>query len=91
MTTKITNIGETSMSSEVITKEQLSLFIDKLEKLEQNKADLMEDIKSVMKEASSHGFDIGTLRKILKIKKMDQDKRQEQEELLELYMGALGI
>lgn len=79
------------MSAEVITKEQLSQFISKLEKLEQDKADVMEDIKSVMQEARSHGFDVSTIRKVLKIKKMDQDKRQEQEELLELYMGALGI
>lgn len=79
------------MNTEVIAKEQLSQIISKLERLEQDKADVMEDIKSVMQEAKSHGYDVGTLRKVLRIKKMDQNKRQEQEELLDLYIGALGI
>ncbi len=51
----------------------------------------MEDIKEVCLEAKSNGFDIVTINKILKIRKMDQNKRQEEEELLDLYMGALGI
>ena len=51
----------------------------------------MEDIKNVCAEAKSNGFDVKTIKQIMKIRKMDDNKRQEQEELLELYLGALGM
>lgn len=79
------------MSQEVFTKEQLMQVISKLEKLEQDKANVAEDIKDVCTEARSHGFDVATIKAVLKIRKMDQDKRQEQDELLDLYMSALGM
>lgn len=65
------------MNSEVFTKEQLVQIVSKLEKLEQDKANIAEDIKEVCGEARSHGFDVATIKKVMKIKKMDQDKRQE--------------
>ncbi|MGV2433083.1 MAG UNVERIFIED_CONTAM: DUF2312 domain-containing protein [Rickettsiaceae bacterium] len=77
--------------SNVIAKEHLSQIINKLERLEADKLAVMEDIKEVCLEAKSNGFDIVTIKKILKIRKMDQNKRQEEEELLDLYMGALGM
>jgi uncharacterized protein (UPF0335 family) len=77
--------------SSVIAKEHLSQIINKLERLEADKLAVMEDIKEVCLEAKSNGFDIVTIKKILKIRKMDQNKRQEEEELLDLYMGALGM
>jgi len=79
------------MNQEVFTKEQLVQIISKLEKLEQDKLNIAEDIKEVCNEARAHGFDITTIKKVLRIRKMDQDKRQEQEELLELYLGALDM
>ncbi len=79
------------MESHAITKEHLLQIISKLEKLEADKADVMEDIKEVCLEAKSNGFDITTIKKILKIRKMDKDKLQEQEELLELYLSAIGM
>jgi uncharacterized protein (UPF0335 family) len=77
--------------SSVIAKEHLMQIINKLERLEADKLAVMEDIKEVCLEAKSNGFDIVTIKKILKIRKMDQNKRQEEEELLDLYMGALGM
>lgn len=79
------------MNQEVFTKEQLMQLISKLEKLEQDKANIAEDIKEVCNEARSHGFDVATIKKVLKIRKMDQDKRQEEQELLDLYLSALDM
>jgi uncharacterized protein (UPF0335 family) len=77
--------------SNSITKEHLQQIISKLERLESDKSGVMEDIKEVCAEAKANGFDIQTIKKIIRIRKMDDQKRQEQEELLELYMGALGM
>lgn len=79
------------MNQEVFTKEQLAQLISKLEKLEQDKANIAEDIKEVCSEARNHGFDVATIKKVLKIRKMDQEKRQEQDELLALYLDALDM
>ena len=79
------------MDSHTITKEHLEQIINKLERLEGDKSAVTEDIKEVCLEAKSNGFDIMTIKKILKIRKMDKEKLQEQEELLELYMSALGM
>ena len=79
------------MNSQVVTKEHLQQIIGKLERLEADKAAIMEDIKDVCAEAKGNGFDVKTIKQVMKIRKMDEDKRQEQEELLELYLGALGI
>lgn len=77
--------------TEAFTKGQLLQIISNLEKLEQDKDNIMEDIFEVCKEARSQGFDVATIKKVLKIRKMDEDKRQEQGELLDLYLGALDL
>jgi uncharacterized protein (UPF0335 family) len=74
-----------------ITKEHLLQIINKLERLEADKAAVGEDIKEVCLEAKSNGFDVMTIKKILKIRKMDKNTLQEQEEMLELYLSALGM
>ena len=79
------------MNSQVVTKEHLQQVIGKLERLEADKSTIIEDIKNVCAEAKSNGFDVKTIKQIMKIRKMDDNKRQEQEELLELYLGALGM
>lgn len=79
------------MNLQVVTKEHLQQVIGKLERLEADKSTIMEDIKNVCAEAKSNGFDVKTIKQIMKIRKMDDNKRQEQEELLELYLGALGM
>ena len=59
--------------------------------VEEQKNNFLEDIKEVYKEASSNGFDISTMKKIVKIRKMDMQKLEEQEYLLDLYRNALGL
>ncbi len=79
------------MESHAVTKEHLLQIISKLERLEADKSAVMEDIREVCAEAKGNGFDVHTIKKILKIRKMDKNKLQEQEELLELYLSALGM
>ncbi|MGL4226567.1 MAG: DUF2312 domain-containing protein [Rickettsia sp.] len=77
--------------SEVVVKAQLEQYISKIEKLEQEKADLSEEVKDIFQDASSHGFDVKAMKSILKLKKLDKDKLAEQDAMLELYRDTLGI
>ena len=74
-----------------ISAEHLKSILAKVEKLEEEKANIMEDIRDVYAEAKAVGFDAKTIRKIFKITKMDSDKLQEEEYLLDLYRNALGV
>lgn len=73
------------------TANQLKLFIEKVERLEEEKAELMENIREVFSEAKSVGFDIKVMKQIIKIRKMKTEDAQEQEELLDVYRAALGM
>ncbi|MCX4080382.1 DUF2312 domain-containing protein [Rickettsia rhipicephali] len=77
--------------SEVVVKEQLEQYISKIERLEQEKADLSQEVKNIFQDASSHGFDVKAMKSILKLKKLDKDKLAEQDTMLELYRDTLGI
>ncbi|ABV75759.1 MULTISPECIES: DUF2312 domain-containing protein [spotted fever group] len=77
--------------SEVVIKEQLEQYISKIERLEQEKADLSQEVKDIFQDASSHGFDVKAMKSILKLKKLDKDKLAEQDAMLELYRDTLGI
>ncbi len=70
---------------------QLRQFIERIERLEEEKSNLAQDIREVFAEAKSEGFDAKVMRQILKIRKMDTDERAEQEEILTIYMHALGM
>lgn len=74
-----------------ISAEHLKSFISKIERLEEEKTNIMEDIKEVYAEAKSSGFDGKTLKKLVKLKKMDSEKLQEEEYLLDLYRNAIGL
>lgn len=76
---------------ERITADQLKQFIERLERLEAEKATISEDIKEVFAEAKFNGYDVKTLREIIKIRKMNADDRSEQEMLLDTYLHALGM
>ncbi len=71
--------------------ERLRSFIERIERLEEEKAHLMEDIKETYGEAKGVGFDVKTIRKIVSLRKMDGEKRRESEELLDLYKSAIGM
>jgi uncharacterized protein (UPF0335 family) len=70
---------------------QLKSVIERIERLEEDKKSVMEDLKNVYAEAKGNGFDTKVLRKIVSIRKQDQSERMEQEALLELYLTALGM
>ena len=74
-----------------IASERLQSFVERLERLEEEKTALSADIKEVYSEAKSGGFDIKILRQIVRLRKMNTADRQEQEELLDLYKNALGM
>lgn len=74
-----------------VTGQRLKAFIERIERLETEKAELAEDIKEVFGEAKAHGFDVKIMRKLIRLRKMDSDKRQEEEALLETYKAAIGL
>ena len=74
-----------------VAGERLRSFVERVERLEEEKAALAADIKEVYSEAKGSGFDIKVLRQIIRLRKMDQSDRQEQEELLDIYMRALEM
>jgi uncharacterized protein (UPF0335 family) len=76
--------------SEEINSGHLRAFIERIERLNEEKKALGEDIKEVFAEAKGNGFDPKIIRKIVSIRGQDPDKRSEEETLLDLYMAALG-
>lgn len=74
-----------------IAADQLRLLVDKIERLEEEKKELGEQIKEVYGEAKSEGFDVKILRKLISLRKLRPNDRHEQEELLDLYKNALGM
>ena len=78
--------------SEIKSKDnRLKSFIERIERLEEEKNNILADIREVYSEAKSSGYDPKIMRKILLIRKMDVDERLEQEALLDTYRNALGI
>lgn len=74
-----------------ITAEQLKAYMERIERLEEEKAAMAADIREVFAEAKANGFDVKIMRQVLKLRKMDSNDRAEQEALLDLYMSALGM
>jgi uncharacterized protein (UPF0335 family) len=84
-------LSEEVTGSEHVNAGHLRAFIERIEKLEEEKKAISDDIKEVYGEAKGTGFDIKIIRAIVKIRKMDRDQRREQEEILSLYLSALGL
>ena len=72
-------------------KEQLKSIVERIERLEEEKQALSDDIKEVYAEAKGNGFDAKTLRQVVRLRKQDVAERMEREALLDLYMHALGM
>ncbi|MEZ5842368.1 MAG: DUF2312 domain-containing protein [Hyphomicrobiaceae bacterium] len=70
---------------------QLRQFVEQLERLEEEKKAISDDIRDKFQEAKAVGFDIKALRQILKLRKKNRDERQEEQTILEVYMHALGM
>jgi uncharacterized protein (UPF0335 family) len=77
--------------TENVAAEQLRLFIERIERLEEEKKGIADDIRDVYLEAKSQGFDSKTMRSIVKLRKMEKDARDEMDALLETYRNALGL
>jgi uncharacterized protein (UPF0335 family) len=74
-----------------VARDQLRAFIERIERLEEEKKTIADDIKDVYAEAKGTGFDTKVLRKVVTIRKQDQNERMEQEAVLDLYLHALGM
>ncbi|MBP2311963.1 DUF2312 domain-containing protein [Azospirillum soli] len=74
-----------------IAADRLRSFVERIERLEEEKRGLQEDVKEVYAEAKGTGFDTKIIRQIIRLRKMDKADRQEQEALLDLYKEALGM
>ena len=77
--------------SDSISAEQLRLLIERIERLEEEKKGIADDIKDVYAEAKATGFDVKTMRSIVRLRKMEKHHREEAEALLETYKAALGL
>jgi uncharacterized protein (UPF0335 family) len=80
-----------NLSTQTVAAGQLRAFIERIERLEEEKKTIADDIKEVFAEMKGTGFDTKAVRAIIRIRKQDQAERQEAESILELYMTALGM
>ena len=83
--------GHGHMSEDNVAAEQLRLFIERIERLEEEKKGIADDIKDVYAESKSNGYDTKTMRKIVALRRMESHQRQEADALLETYRTALGL
>ncbi|MET0258756.1 MAG: DUF2312 domain-containing protein [Methylobacterium sp.] len=80
------NAAETNVAAD-----ELRSFVERVERLEEEKKTISDDIKDVYGEAKSRGYDVKVLRKVVSLRKQDRDERAEQEAILDLYLQALGM
>ena len=83
MTADIANTG--------VAAEELKQFVERIERLEEEKKAIADDIKDVFAEMKGRGFDTKVVRQVIRIRKQDHAERQEMEAVLELYLSALGM
>ena len=79
------------MSDGNILADQLRLFIERIERLEEEKKGVADDVKDTYAEAKANGYDTKTMRGIVKLRKMEKNARDEADALLETYRNALGL
>ena len=82
------DVGQEALT--VTAQGRLRTIIERLERLEEDKQAVLADMKEVFAEAKGEGYDVKTLRKVIRIRKQDKAKRQEEEAILDLYLSALG-
>ena len=79
------------MSEGNVAADQLRLFIERIERLEEEKKGIADDVKDVYAEAKANGYDTKTMRAIVRLRQMESHARQEADALLETYRNALGL
>jgi len=83
-------VAEETNEPTIVGSNRLVSFVERIERLMEEMAELKEDTKEVFAEARGEGFDVATMRRAIRLRAMDPAKRQEQEALLDTYMAALG-
>ena len=79
------------MSDGLVAREQLKSIVERIERLEEEKKSIADDIREVYGEAKANGFDTKVLRQVVRLRKQDLTERQEQEAVRDLYLQALGM
>jgi len=83
--------GEISDTSQTVAAGELRAFIERIERLHEERKTIAEDISEIFSEAKGRGFDTKAMKSCIKLRAMDSTQRQEEESILELYKAALGI
>ena len=83
--------GAPEQATTQFARDQLKAIVERIERLEEEKKAISDDIRDVFAEAKGNGFDVKALRSIVRMRKQDVDERKEQETILETYMHALGM
>jgi uncharacterized protein (UPF0335 family) len=79
------------MSEAAVSDDQLRLFIERIERLEEERKGISDDVRDVYSEAKSQGYDSKIMKQIVRLRKMSHEDRQEMEAILDLYKSALGL
>lgn len=79
------------MSEVAVSDDQLRLFLERIERLEEEKKGISDDIRDVYSEAKSQGYDAKIVRQVVRLRRMETNDRQEMETILELYKAAVGL
>ena len=79
------------MATESVAQDQLRAIVERIERMEEEKKAIADDIKEIYAEAKGNGFDTKVLRQVIRIRKQDRSERLEQEAILDLYLAALGM
>lgn len=79
------------MADTSVARDQLRTIVERIERLEEEKKTIADDIRDVYAEAKANGFDVKTLRQVVRLRKVEVAERQEQEAMLDLYLSALGM
>lgn len=87
----MTGPGHNSSDGGAVARDQLRGLVERIERLEEEKKVIADDIKDVYGEAKANGYDVKVLRKVVAIRKQDQNERLEQEAVLDTYLHALGM
>ena len=85
------DVIEEGFSATHVAAGQLKAIVERIERLEEEKKEIAEQVKEVYAEAKANGFDVKTLRKVVTLRRKDAKDRQEEEAMLDLYLHALGM
>jgi uncharacterized protein (UPF0335 family) len=78
-------------NSDSVDSEELKTIVERIERMNEEMANVKTDISEIYKEAKGNGFDVKTIRTVIKLRAMDREKREQQEAMLDLYMSAIGF